>query len=325
MSTMKHEQQNEIFPIRVGISQCLLGAQVRYDGGHKKDLYLTDVLGKYFDWIPVCPELEVGMGVPRESVRLVLKDNIVRMVGTSSGTEWTTQMTEFSKQRLQQLQELSLCGFIFKSKSPSCGMERVPLYSPNGTSGKSGRGIFSDAFMKHFPLIPVEEEGRLNDARLRENFIVRVFAYHRLQLLLQHFNRNKLIEFHTKHKYLLLAHSEQHYRKLGNVVGTAKDIPPKQLKETYATLFMECLTHKTTAKKNVNVLQHMFGFLKEYLSDKEKSEILSVIDDYHRELVPLIVPMTLLKHYINIHPIEYLREQLYLNPHPKELMLRNRV
>ncbi len=319
-----NEEKNEK-PIRVGISQCLLGERVRYDGGHKHDVYLTDVLGRYFEWVPVCPELEVGMGVPREAVRLVADGTSVRMVGSTSGEDWTERMENYSRVRLRQIEEYSLCGFILKSKSPSCGMERVSVYTPQGMPSKSGKGIFADALLNAFPLLPVEEEGRLNDARLRENFIVRVFAYHRLQQLLCSFSRQGLVQFHTMHKYLLLAHSERHYRELGKIVASPHTMKPAELKSRYATLFMQALALKTTTKKNVNVLHHIFGYLRKNLSAEEKQDILAVIDDYYKEFVPLIVPITLLKHYFNKYQIRYITDQVYLNPHPKELMLRNRV
>ncbi len=311
--------------IRVGISQCLLGEMVRYDGGHKRDLYLTDVLGNYFDWVAVCPELEVGMGVPRESVRLVLGSDGVKMVGNKSGEDWTKRVNTFSEKRVKQLAELELCGFIFKSKSPTCGMERVTLYTEKGMPAKNGVGLFADVFMKTFPQIPTEEEGRLNDAHIRENFIVRIFSYSRLKHLMANFSRGALVQFHTIHKYLMLAHSERHYRELGVIVGNAKSMKPTELKAKYSELFMEGLSVKATTKKHVNVLMHILGYFREHLSTEQRAEILSVIEDYHKEYVPLVVPIMLINHYIKLHKVEYLCDQVYLHPHPKELMLRNRV
>ncbi len=311
--------------MRVGISQCLLGEMVRYDGGHKRDLYLTDVLGNYFEWVPVCPELEVGMGVPREAVRLVLSNDEVKMVGNKSGEDWTKRVNSFSESRVKQLEELELCGFIFKSKSPTCGMERVTLYTEKGMPAKNGVGLFADVFMKTFPQIPAEEEGRLNDAQIRENFIVRVFSYHRLKQLLNNFSRGALVQFHTIHKYLMLSHSERHYRELGVIVANSKSIKPSELKERYSALFMEGLSVKATTKKHVNVLLHILGYFRDHLSAKERAEILSVIEDYHKEYVPLVVPIMLINHYIKLNNVEYLCDQVYLHPHPKELMLRNRV
>lgn len=313
-------------PLRVGISSCLLGEKVRFDGGHKKDRYLTDVLGAYVEWIPVCPELEVGMGVPRESVRLTGPPDNSRMVGIKSNTDWTDKMARFSERRVRQLENLHLSGFIFKSDSPSCGMERVRVYAPNGIPAKNGRGVFAAAFMHHFPILPVEEEGRLNDPGIRENFIVRVFAYHRLQqLVLTGFRRGDLVSFHAAHKYLLLAHSPRHYQSLGKLVGTAATRTHGELQREYSRLFMEALSVRSTPKKNVNVLHHILGFLRGHLTRPEKENILQVIDDFARELVPLVVPLTLIRHYIRIYDVPYIRDQIYLNPHPRELMLRNHV
>jgi uncharacterized protein YbgA (DUF1722 family)/uncharacterized protein YbbK (DUF523 family) len=313
-------------PVRVGISTCLLGEKVRFDAGHKKDRYLTDVLGAYFEWVPVCPELEVGMGVPREAVRLVGTVDAPRMLGTKSAEDWTERMTSYNTQRVRSLAADTLSGYILKSDSPSCGMERVRIYGTSGIPTKNGRGLFAAQLLKSYPLLPVEEEGRLNDAKLRENFIVRVFAYHRfLELTRSKWTIGDLVTFHTVHKYLLLAHSPKHYDMLGRLVAGAAKEPRALLKESYGRLFMEALSVKTTTKKNVNVLQHMLGFLKDHLSAREKADILEVIEEYHRELVPLVVPLALLRHYVKNHDVAYIKNQVYLHPHPKELMLRNHV
>lgn len=320
------EKSLENTPIKIGISTCLLGEKVRFDAGHKKDRYLTDVLGNYFEWIPVCPELEVGMGVPRESVRLVGSTDSPRMVGHKSGTDWTEKMMKYSAERVRRLRGLNLSGYILKSDSPSCGMERVRVYTENGMPSKTGVGLYANAFLKEFPYIPVEEEGRLNDARIRDNFIVRVFSYHRLQILFSDgFSRGSLVKFHTIHKYLLLSHSPKHYELLGRIVADAKKYSPSDLKEKYCAMFMEGLSIKSTTKKNVNVLHHILGFLREEITVIERDDILRIIDDYYHELVPLIVPITLIKHYVMKRNVPYIRDQVYLNPHPKELMLRNHV
>jgi uncharacterized protein YbgA (DUF1722 family)/uncharacterized protein YbbK (DUF523 family) len=317
---------SEKFSIRVGISSCLLGEKVRFDAGHKKDVYLTDVLGKYFEWVPVCPELEVGMGVPREAVRLTGDPESPRMVGVKSGNDWTDRMGKYSSKRAAQLAKSDLSGFILKSKSPSCGMERIRIYTDRGMPGGNGVGLFAAALMNEFPLLPVEEEGRLNDAALRDNFIVRIFSYHRLQSLLRgRFSIGALVQFHTIHKYLLLAHSPGHYASLGRLVAGASKASPARLMEEYSVEFMEGLKIKTTTKKNVNVLQHIFGFLKNFLTSDEKKDIGDVIEDYRQEIIPLIVPVTLLRHYIQKHGVQYILDQVYLHPHPKELMLRNHV
>jgi uncharacterized protein YbgA (DUF1722 family)/uncharacterized protein YbbK (DUF523 family) len=312
--------------IRIGVSSCLLGEEVRYDGGHKQDRFLTDVLGPFVEWVPVCPELEVGMGVPREAVRLVGPAAAPRMVGIDSGRDWTEKMNAYAERRVAAIVRLDLSGYILKSRSPSCGMERVKLYNAKGGTSKDGVGLFASVLIKGHPLIPVEEEGRLNDPRLRENFIVRVFAFGRLRKLMDaKLTVGKLVGFHAAEKYLLLAHSPVHYRELGPLVAGAKRMPAEALKEKYTRLFMECLRVRSTVKKNVNVLQHIAGFLPDSLAAGEKKEVQGVIDDYRKGFVPLVVPVTLLRHHVRAHSIEYIANQTYLNPHPKELMLRNHV
>ena len=319
------KQKNEI-PIRVGISSCLTGLEVRYDGGHKRDRYLTDVLADYFEFVTVCPEVEAGMGVPRESVRLIGDPEAPRMVGNKTGEDWTVRMRAYTAKRTGELASGQLSGFIFKKDSPSCGMERVKIYSETGMAVRKARGLWGAAVLKMNPLLPVEEEGRLNDLPLRDNFIVRVFAYNRLLNLFNGaYARGEVVDFHARHKYLLLSHSPKHYKLLGQLVADIKKYSPTQLRNEYTTLFMEALQLRATVKKNVNVLLHVLGYLKTYLDTREKTDILKVIEDYHRKLVPLIVPITLLRHYINKFEIEYIQNQYYLQPHPKELMLRNHV
>lgn len=312
-------------PIRLGISMCLLGEKVRFDGGHKRDRFLTDLLGKYFSWVPVCPELEVGMGVPREAVRLTGRAALPQMVGVGSGEDWTRRMGSYSEKRVGQIASMDLSGFIFKSESPSCGMEWVKVYAKNGMPSKNGRGLFTRVFMKELPLIPVEEEERLNDAKIRENFIVRVFSYHRYRQLVKNYSRRALVEFHAVHKYLMLAHSPKHYEELGRLVARQESMTPTELKEQYGRLFMEGLSVMSTVKKNANVLQRILGFLRESLTEGERNDILAFIEDYRTELVPLVAPLSLVKHFVKIHHIRYIEDQVYLNPHPKELMLRNHV
>lgn len=311
-------------PLRLGISRCLLGDEVRFDRGHKRDQFLTDVLGRYVEWVPVCPEVEAGLGIPREAMRLVGNPQHPRLVTITSKHDHTAALEAMVEGRLDSLRKLNLSGFVFKRGSPSCGIERVRVYTPQGMPSHSGAGIFAKAFRDEFPLIPVEEEGRLCDAALRENFIERVFCYRRLQDLLQNgLNRKELIRFHTIHKYLLLSHSPQHYKTMGQLVAQTERYRPKDLTLKYAELFMKTLAVKATASKQVNVLQHIVGHFKSRLTTPEKAELLDVIADYHRGLTPLIVPLTLIKHYVHIFDVSYIRDQVYLNPHPKELMLRN--
>jgi uncharacterized protein YbgA (DUF1722 family)/uncharacterized protein YbbK (DUF523 family) len=313
-------------PLRLGISRCLLGDEVRFDGGHKHDHFLTDVLGRYVEWVPVCPEVEAGLGIPREAMRLVGNPHRPRLMTITSKHDHTQAMESMLDERLDSLRTLDLSGFVFKRGSPSCGVERVRVYTARGMPSHNGIGIFARAFMRTFPLVPVEEEGRLCDPSLRENFIERVFCYRRYQDLLQNgVTRQAVVRFHTIHKYLLLAHSQPHYESLGRLVGQAERYRPKDLALKYGALFMKALTVKATARKHVNVLQHIVGYIKTQLATQEKTELLGVIDDYHRGLTPLIVPLTLIKHYVRIFEVAYIRDQVYLNPHPKELMLRNHV
>jgi uncharacterized protein YbgA (DUF1722 family)/uncharacterized protein YbbK (DUF523 family) len=314
------------FPLKVGISTCLLGQKVRFDGGHKRDRYITDILGEYFQFVPVCPELEVGMGLPREAVHLEGELTAPHMVGSRSGADWTDRMNEYARKRVEKLRKQRLSGYILKKDSPSCGMERVKVKNRAGMPLKQGRGLFAMALMARLPLLPVEEEGRLHDARLRENFIVRVFAYHRLQnLFYGRPSRRQVIAFHTAHKLLLMAHSPKHYQLLGKLVAAVKQTQPDDFRDRYSRLLMEALGNRTTAKKNVNVLHHILGYLKTQLDAQQKQDILSVIEDYRSQLVPLIVPLTLIRHYVQLHGISYIQDQIYLHPHPKELMLRNHV
>jgi uncharacterized protein YbgA (DUF1722 family)/uncharacterized protein YbbK (DUF523 family) len=312
--------------IRLGISACLLGEPVRFDGGHKFDHFLVHTLGQYVEYVPVCPEVECGLGVPRESMHLEGDPQNPRLVTSKTHIDHTDRMVQFARRRVQELEKEDLCGFIFKSNSPSSGMERVKVYDRHGVPSKVGVGIFARIFMEHFPLLPVEEDGRLNDPKLRENFIERIFTLRRWrQIRGERLTLNKIIEFHTRHKLLILSHSPSHYQQMGKLVAQGKTIPAPELCRRYETLLLEALQRKATPRKNANVLMHMMGHFKNFLSSDEKQELLEVIDRYRRELIPLIVPITLLNHYVRKYPTPYLKEQVYLQPHPIELQLRNHV
>ena len=312
--------------IRLGISTCLLGENVRYDGGHKLDRFLTETLGQYVEYVPVCPEVECGLSIPREALRLVGNPDSPRLVTVRTKQDLTDRMTQWARKRMLELEKEELLGFIFKSDSPSSGMERVKVYSDQGMPAKKGIGIFAKTFMEHFPLLPVEEEGRLHDPILRENFIERIFTLKRWrETLAQKESRGSLVSFHTRHKLLILSHSPKHYQTMGKGVAQAKDLPLKELYRQYQVLLMEALLLRTTPKKNSNVLQHMMGYFKEQLSSDEKKECLELIDHYRQEFIPLIVPVTLMNHYVRKYDQAYLKEQAYLNPHPIELQLRNHV
>jgi len=311
--------------IRLGVSACLLGENVRYDGGHKKDDFLTDTLGQYVDYIPVCPETECGMGIPRESLRLVGDAESPRLLTTRSGIDHTERMIQWAEKRVAELESSELCGFIFKSNSPSSGMERVKVYNDKGMPVKKGVGMFARIFMKHFPRIPVEDEGRLHDPVLRENFIERIFVLKRWREVLLHKSMGNLVEFHTRHKLLLLSHSTTHYRQMGKLVAEGKKIPIARLSDQYEEMLTDALKLKATPKKHINVLQHIMGYFKAQLSPDEKQELSEIFDQYVNDLVPLIVPITLLNHYVRKYQQPYLRDQIYLHPHPAELKLRNHV
>jgi len=312
--------------IKLGISTCLLGKNVRYDGGHKLDRFLTDTLGGYVEYVPVCPEVECGLPIPRESMHLEGDPDSPRLVTTRSKQDMTDRMFQWARKRVIELEKDNLCGFIFKSDSPSSGMERVKVYNEKGMPVKRGVGMFARIFMEHFLLLPVEEEGRLHDPNLRENFIERIFTLKRWrEILSKKESRGTLVEFHTKHKLLILSHSPKYYQMMGKLVAKAKEIPIKELYQQYQAILMEALQLKTSPKKNANVLQHMMGYFREQLSADEKRELLEVIDLYRKEIIPLIVPITLINHYVRKYDQPYLKEQVYLHPHPSELQLRNHV
>ena len=312
-------------PVRLGISLCLLGEPVRYNGGHKRDHFLMDVLGEHVEWIPVCPEVEAGFGTPRESMRLVDDVAEPRLITVRSHQDQTDRMRRYTKTRVRDLQSLNLCGYVFKKDSPSCGIRRVRVYARDSRLLGTGKGLFAEAFQRAFPLTPIEEEGRLRDQDLRENFIERVFGYHRWQVLDTRLTRGRLVAFHTAHKYLLLAHSQRHYRELGRLVANAKQYSTRELARTYGHLFMAALAVKTTIRKHVNVLQHLAGHFKDALSATVRGELHAVIGEYQKGFVPLSVPVTLIGHYVRVLDVPYLRDQVYLAPHPKELRLRNHV
>ena len=312
---------------RIGISACLLGDEVRFDGGHKRDPFLTDVLGGHVEWVRVCPEVEVGMGTPRETLRLVRGDDgRVRMQTTRTGIDHTDSMTVWAARRLKQLAQEDLSGYVLKKDSPSCGMERVKVFSASGMPERNGRGIYAEALLARFPNLPIEEEGRLSDPRLRENFIERVFAYRRLRAFFQgRWTPGGLVSFHTAHKMSLLAHSPAAYTALGRLVAGAGDLPRVQLRERYEHDFMQTMKIVSTTSRHTNVLMHMAGHLKRLVDPPSRAELMTCIDEYRRGLVPLVVPLTLLRHYVRLHDVAYLANQTYLEPHPRELMLRNRV
>jgi uncharacterized protein YbgA (DUF1722 family)/uncharacterized protein YbbK (DUF523 family) len=312
--------------IRIGVSSCLLGNQVRFDGGHKRNEFLTDIFGRFVEFVPVCPEVDIGMGTPRESIALRRRDGEVRLLGNKSASDHTAKMRSYAERRTRALGAEDLSGYILKKDSPSCGMERVRVYAENGIPVRDGVGMFAAALMRRFPNLPMEEEGRLSDPKLRENFVERVFAYKRLQdFFAERWTQGGLIAFHTAHKLVLLAHSPSAYRELGRYVAEAKKIPRAKLRDEYEPRFMSALKKLATPPRHVNVMQHMLGYFRKHLAESARRELADLIDDYGCGLVPLIVPLTLIRHYVRRFKVEYLAGQVYLNPHPKELMLLNHV
>jgi uncharacterized protein YbgA (DUF1722 family)/uncharacterized protein YbbK (DUF523 family) len=312
-------------PLRIGISACLLGDEVRFDGGHKRDRFLTDTLGPFVEWVKVCPEVEMGLGTPRETLRLVAADGTLRLITTRTGIDHTDAMNAWSAERVGELADEQLSGYVLKKDSPSCGMARVKVYGLPMPE-RSGRGLFATTLMERFPNLPVEEEGRLSDPRLRENFIERVFAYRRLRdIFAGPWTTGNLIRFHTAHKMSLLSHSTTAYQALGRLVAGARGQKPSALREAYESLFMSTMAKIATPARHTNVLQHMAGHLKRLIDADSKRELQGAIDEYRRGLVPLVVPLTLLRHYVRLHQVAYLAGQTYLEAHPRELMLRNHV
>ena len=310
--------------IRIGVSACLLGQNVRYDGGHQRDRYITDTLGRWFEWVPVCPEVEYGLPIPREAMRLVGDPETPRLITIRTRIDHTDGMLSWADKRLEALAAEDLCGFIFKSRSPSSGMAAVKVYPETGMAVKKGVGIFAGAFMRRFPLLPVEEDGRLNDPALRENFIERIFVYRRWRELERRSGGMKeLVTFHAEHKLLILSHSPKHLTILGRLVANPDRMKLAALRDEYFQNLMEGLRLTATVRKQTNVLEHMAGYFKKKLTPDEKKELGEVIGNYHRGLLPLIVPVTLIAHYVRLHGEPYLQKQIYLHPHPIELMLRN--
>jgi uncharacterized protein YbgA (DUF1722 family)/uncharacterized protein YbbK (DUF523 family) len=321
--------------VRIGVSRCLLGENVRWDGGHKRDTYLVNIFGPSVTWVPVCPEVESGLPVPRPTMRLeyaqeggtLVNGVMVRLITPKTGADWTAEMAGWSAARVKTLASVDLDGFVLKRDSPSCGLERVKVYGGGGGVGeRKGRGLFAEALVTAMPHLPVEEEGRLGDARLRENFIERVFAYSALRALFaRRWTVGDLVRFHTAHKMTLLAHRPESYKTLGVLVAGASSRPRTEVRDEYVAGFMEGMQALATPARHVNAMHHMLGHLRGVADAEGRDEILALIEDYRNGIVPLIVPITLLHHYVKRHKVDYLLGQTYLQPHPRELALRNHV
>jgi uncharacterized protein YbbK (DUF523 family)/uncharacterized protein YbgA (DUF1722 family) len=315
-------------PIRIGISSCLLGQKVRYDGGHKRDRFVTDVLGAYVEWVPVCPEVEIGLGIPRPTIRLERADDgSARLVMPSTGEDLTVRMAEYAEDRLRSLLELELCGFILKKDSPSCGVARVKVFDLNGSHSRDGVGVFAATLTRLAPELPVEEEGRLDDPRLRENFIARIFARRRwIDLEAAGVTRSGLMDFHARHKFLCMARNQAGTRRLGRLLGeVGKGTPDADVAKSYIRDFATVMRRPPSRKGHANVLRHLAGYVSDDLDRADRGELTIAIDDYRLGLLPRVVPLTLIRHHARRQGQAYLREQVYLSPHPHERMLLNHV
>lgn len=315
---------NATTKIRIGVSKCLLGEPVRYDGQHKHDHFITDTLGNYFDFVGVCPEVECGLGVPREPVRLVGDPSNPRLVTTRTGIDHTGRMQEWCTRRVTELEKENLHGFIFKARSPSSGMENIKVYNEKGGFAGKSPGMFGKAFMEHFPTLPCEDEGRMNDPDLRENFLERVFTLWRFrQVVSGSPTLQTLMQFHSQNKFLVQSHNEALMRQMGRMLATVRPREARGCISTYETMLMRAMKTLATVRKHANILQHMLGYLRNSVDESDRKELLEIIRQYHRGLLPLIVPITMLRHYVVKHGVPYLQDQYYLNPHPIELKLRN--
>jgi uncharacterized protein YbgA (DUF1722 family)/uncharacterized protein YbbK (DUF523 family) len=312
-------------PIRVGVSSCLLGQEVRFDAGHKRESFVADVLSRYFELLPVCPEVAIGLGVPRQPIHLVGEAEAPRAIGVKTPElDVTERLAAYGQQMAARLGGIS--GYIFKSKSPSCGLFRVKVYGPNGYASKNGTGIYAREIAKALPLVPLEEEGRLNDPALRENFIERIYAFRRWQeLLAGGLTVEKLVEFHAAHKLILMAHGRGPLKELGQFVAEAGKRPLDALAARYGEVFMAALAHRVTRRRHTGVLFHLMGYLKKAIGAGDNAELVEVIDDYRTGKLPLIVPVTLLKHHFRVHPHPYINKQLYLSWAPASLGLWNAI
>lgn len=316
--------------IPVGISSCLLGEPVRFNGSHKRSRFCTDTLSRYFDFVSVCPEMAVGMSVPRPPIRLVSKnaaDPEVRAVGTDNpDLDVTIPLLDYARQQAVALDHL--CGYIFMQKSPSCGLFGVKRYLANGHPEGSTGGLYATELQRLLPLIPMEEAGRLNDDALRENFMVRVFTLHDWrQFRAQPLTASGLIRFHSRYKYLVMAHSLSQYKAIGHVLADLRSRPLDNIADDYIHLLMTALAKPANRKTHTNTLMHLQGYLRAHIDQQDRQELTDLISQYRQGIVPLIVPLTLLKHHLSHNPeaSAYARDQVYLNPHPYELGLRNAI
>ncbi len=311
--------------IKIGVSACLMGEEVRYNGGHCQNHFLKDTVSQYATFVSTCPEAAIGMGVPREAVRLEYdQDENTRMLAPKSGKDFTEKMEAYAKDWSCMVDELDLDGFVFKKNSPSCGVFRVKIYKNDHPAERRGTGLFAKAIMERYPELPVEEDGRLSDPVLRESFMVRVFAFKRVKSLFhKSWTRKDVIEFHSREKLLLLAHSPRSYRELGQLVGNIADYSREEFQITYLKTFMEAVNTRASKGRHQNALSHMAGYLTKRLTSEGRRELKETIDSFRNGIVPLIVPITLISHMLRRYDETYLLKQSYLSPHPHQMALRN--
>lgn len=312
--------------ISLGISACLMGQKVRYNGEHKRSTYCMNQLSQHFNFVNVCPEVGIGMTIPRKPIRLVGDMSHYRAVGTDDpGLDVTNELYAYGVEKAQELKS-EISGYILMQKSPSCGMERVKIYHENGSPLRSGPGMFARALMEHAPLLPVEEEGRLHDPVLRENFINRVVAYHRWhQEILPDLSYKAIGDFHASYKYLLMAHGQNDYTLLGQLVARGQNMQLEEMAGQYFSAFIELMKKRANRKSHTNVMLHILGYLKKSINAEDKQKLLTHIESYRTGQVPLIAPLTVLKHFVDLHGSDYVRQQYYLQPHPEALGLRNNL
>lgn len=313
--------------MKLGISSCLLGTNCRYDGGHSRDRFITDMLGDYFEFVPYCPEKMV-FTTPREAIRLVRTEDDIRVKTSTGDVDVTDKLVDISKDLANQIQNDDLCGFILKSKSPTCGLERVKVYASkkNAMSEKNGVGVFAKELKDKYPLLPLEEEGRLGDAWLRENFLMQIFSYKNIfEFLKTNPSAKDLVEFHTSYKYMIYAKSHQSYKELGQIVANHDKRDIKIVLEDYKHAFLNAISLKGSLSNTYNVLLHLYGYFKKDITKDEKTEILDTLEEFKTGLIPLIAVVKVLNLYIKRFDIEYLKMQKFLNPYPKELALRSKV
>jgi len=302
---------------RVGVSSCLLGEPVRFNGGHSRYRFLAEELDPYVDWVPYCPEIEIGLGAPRETLRLT---DVGRLVSRSGDADHTDAMAALPL-------PAGLDGYVFKAKSPSCGIHGIARYADDGQpADHRGRGVFAARMIARFPLLPAEDEGRLNDAMLREEFTERVFAFARLRALLSDaWQPRDLVTFHALHKLQLLAHDPARYRAAGRVVAAAGRAPRPATETAYRDLFQAAMTTRASKGRNANALQHAFSRVGRHLDSRRRADMAARIESYRRGAVPLSVPVAILAHYASDGELPWLAGQSYLEPFPAELRLRHNL